>query len=286
MCISAAPATFSATKIYVGEANLNNKYIHVIAYQNAAQSRYAEEPNAMILPFPTKTSMNEQNIINTSLFKSFLSDITNSTKISSRSLSSRSLMDYKDALVFDSGSYTVVLADHVRQIPKALEKVSSDKRPTLPYRLLAGFGKLYPDQPIALCCWKGGVEAEPLLWWYEPKDKDSLFITTMDAHDGNSPNLEAVVETDHIVSIGSSLLKDTYSRMYNRVDYSGHIPGHIKQILPNYVYGARLPQLMKNGDLFIKIADLRSADRANIPEIKRGTDSSNTFAKVAMRGWH
>jgi len=34
----------------------------------------------------------------------------------------------------------------------------------------------------------GYVDAEPLLWWYEPSDEENLFIPTMDAHDGGPPN--------------------------------------------------------------------------------------------------
>jgi hypothetical protein len=290
MCMSTARANFSTTKVYAGEARLDGKYVHVVAYQNNAESQVDWQPNAMVLPFPTNVPMGRDNIINTSSFKGFLQDITNASKLVMKSLGGRrgfsASLGMADALVFESGSYTVILAESVLQIPKALLQVPEDKRPDLSYRFVLGFQKLYPDQPLAICCWKGSVEAEPLLWWYEPKDKGTLFLPTMDAHDGNAPNPEANVSTDHIVSVGSNILGDTYSRKNNRVNYTDKIPSQVKQLLPDYVYGSELPHTMKNGDMFVKTSDLKMGDKFKVPTIKRGMTSNNTHTDLPMYGWH
>jgi hypothetical protein len=289
MCISSARANFNTTKVYSGEAKLDGKYVHVIAYQNNATSQVAWEPNAMILPFPTNVVMDQNNIVDTRSFKGFLQDITDASKILRRTLGSRSIgaisASARDALVFDSGSYTVILAENMSQVPKALTQVSDDKRPILSYRFMMGFQKLYPNQPLAICCWKGSVEAEPLLWWYEPKDKSTLFVPTMDAHDGNAPDVEAVVKTDHIISVGSNLLGATYSRQYNRVNYKSQLSDQARQLLPDYVYGTELPGRMVNGDMFVKVADLKMEDKFKSPTIKRGVSSDNTHTDLQMFGW-
>jgi hypothetical protein len=286
-----APAKFSTTKLYVGEAKKDNKHVHVLAYQNSAQS-LKDEPNAMILPFPTSAPMDERNVINTTSFKNFLEDIGNASKQVTKGMRSLCAAASADALVFDVGSYTVVLAENVKQIPKALERVAKDKRPELSYRMLLNFGKLYPNQPVAVCCWKGYVEAEPLLWWYEPKDKDVLFVPTMDSHDGNSPDLNAEVETDHIVSTGSTLHEVDTRR--NQVLYSDKIPADVRSLLPSHAYGTRLPRTMLNGDMFIKTSEVKNSvsnskdsflTMNQYPTIVRGISSDAIKENLQLNGW-
>lgn len=288
MCICAAPGNFSSTKVYAGEAKLDNKYVHVIAYQNNAESQNQYEPNAMILPFPTKTAMSRANIINTTAFKGFLQDITDATKFQGKMLGTSRGIAVSAAGgvdIFESGSYTVILADNIKMVPGAMSQISEDKRIALSYRFLMGFNKLYADQPVAVCLWKGSVVAEPLLWWYEPKDKATLFVPTMDAHDGNGPDLEANVDTDHIVSVGSNLLEE--SRRYNRVHYKSSLPPVAKQLLPMYVYGTQLPDTLKNGDMFLKVADLKlKGDKYSYPSIKRGVSWDTAHTSLGMFGWH
>lgn len=291
MCICAAPAQLSNTKLYVGEAEYNNKYVHVLAYQNDAASTNKWEPNAMILPFPTNVAMGRDNIINSSSYPDFLKNITDASKIQRRTLGDDSLRSFSFGVaakgfdVFESGSYTVILADSIKHVPEAMSQVADDKRIALQYRFVHGFSKLYPDQPVAVCLWKGSIKPEPLLWWYEPKDKSTLFIPTMDAHDGGAPDLEANVDTDHIISVGSNLLEE--SRRYNRVHYTDSLNPTARQLLPMYVYGTELPGRMKNGDIFVKTADLRmKGEHLRYPTIKRGLSWDNENWEDKMFGWH
>lgn len=286
MCMSVARANFSTTKVYAGEGMAGGRYVHVVAYQNKAESQ-TSEPNAMILPFPTDVPLHRGNVIDTSNFPKFLEDITNASKIQRRSLgfSMSSAMVAKGGVdVFQSGSYSVILADNIKLVPGAMSNIPDDRRIALSYRFLMSFGKLYPDQPVAVCLWKGTVKAEPLLWWYEPKDKGTLFIPTMDSHDGNGPDLEARVETDHIVSVGSNMLND--SRLYHRVHYQDSIPGHARDLLPVYAYGTELPKQMLNGDMFVKTAELSMKDgKFRLPAIRRGASWDNENWEDKMYGW-
>lgn len=283
MCctIGRVAAKLTGTRLYVGEAEKDGKTVHVLAYQNKAESN---GPNAMVLPFPTNTEMSEDNVIDTRQFKHFLQDISNASLRQSKGmrgdrLLSRSAMGSANsvAAVFDVGSYTVVLAEHVGQIPEALTRVKTARRPTVSEAFLEGYDEFYPDQPIAICCWEGNIKSEPLMWWYEPKDKSQLFIPTMDAHDGNAPQLHQQVKTDHIISVGTHNRRGGYE-----VFYQDQIPDAIKSLLPPSVSGTKLPVWMENGDCFVKTADLQPKTLMEDASVilRRGTNYSEP-----MRGW-
>ena len=264
---------------------LGGKLVHVLAYQNKAES---EGPNAMILPFPTKKEMTEDNVIDTRLFKNFLEDISDASKVrtrgfrsdSTRLLSANGGMRRSVAAVFNVGSYTVVLAEHVDQIPEALTRVSRNRRPTVSDEFLEGYGEFYPDMPIAVCCWEGRIKSEPLMWWYEPKNKSEFFIPTMDAHDGRAPQLHQEVKTDHIISVGTSTHRGGNS-VYYRDDRQ--IPDAVRSLLPPTVQGTKLPTWMENGDCFVKTADLKPKTLMEDASVilKRGAKYSEP-----MRGWY
>jgi hypothetical protein len=256
MCCTFGRSTMSKTRIYVGEAERNGETVHVLAYQNVAKSLGA---NAMVLPFPTDVAMSQENVIDTRQFKHFLKDITNASKEMTKGLDAdsfsrgdRRLASAKVAQVFSVGSYTVVLADNVEQIPEALERVPADRRPAVSRSFLNGYAELYPKDPIAVCCWNGAIEAEPLMWWYVPRDRSELFIPTMDAHDGLAPAPGVEVQTDHIISVGSVGPTNGYEVRYSQ----DTIPEAVRDLLPSYVHGHKLPHYLENGDCFVKTSDL------------------------------
>lgn len=300
MCITTARAKLSDTLIYTGSAFKDGKDVHVLAYQNNATSYPGWDklstdpnPNAMVLPFPTSDEMDERNIIDTRSFKSFLKDITNASKMRTRSLGfdSRGMtkgVALNSAKVFSSGSYTVVLAENVNQIPEALERVPENRRPTITERFLVGYGQLYPNQPIAVCCWDGTIQAEPLLWWYTPRDKNSFFIPTMDAHDGNPPKLTEAVQTDHIISVGSANSHNVGH--HYPVLYKDSIPKEAAGLLPTHVYGTKLGSTYKNGDMFVDTNKLSAGSKAyqDLPKAYRGVsfaEASTQGTKFEMFGW-
>ena len=294
MCCTSSPSVMSDTLIYTGLAAREGKRVHVLAYQNVALNKFSG-PNSMILPFPTSEKMTEDNIIDTSSFKHFLRDITNASKIRSMMLgggSSRSLLRgaKSAAKVFDVGSYTVVLADDVWQVSEALERVPENKRPTITEEFLIGYSALYPDQPLAVCCWDGRIEAEPLLWWYEPKNTDHFFIPTMDAHDGNAPKLSETVRADHNLSVGAASDAEVGNQF--RVTYRDKIPADVREMLPNYTYGTKIDYNCKNGDMFVKTDDLAVGNKTwnfdKLPKMVRGSSHRTAFdskEKITMYGW-
>lgn len=261
MCMTLEQAELSSTLIYVGEAIIkDNKYVHILAYQNTAKNK-SDNPNAMVIPFPTTEYMDEENVIDTRACKNFLQNITHATE--QKSLS-RGLYLYDSddiigcagsvAQVFDVGSYTVILANKVTQIPEALKRVPKNKRPVISVKFLIEFNKLYPNQPIAICCWEGYIEAEPLLWWYIPNNKDKFFIPTMDAHDGNGPKKDSSVWVDHIINVGSTIAFHSDFP----ISYENELSDQLKELLPNFAYGVKITGKYKNGDMFINVNELNA----------------------------
>lgn len=288
MTIGKEGAELSNTQIYVGEAVRDDKLVHVLAYQNTAES-YG--PNAMILPFPTSEPMGPNNIIDTRGFGKFLTDIGEATRMRMRSASfSLGSKGFGGpaaagvAQVFDSGSYTVILADHVAQVPEALTRVPADKRPEITTQFLIRFGMMYPKQPVALCCWSGTLKSEPLLWIYEPKNPEVLFVPTMDAHDGGPPDLDAMVQTDHVISAGSRIVEVGSPVNYtDLMKTGGSLPSEFEGLLPSRVRGMKIKRMVKNGDMFISVPELRAADKLFI---KRGAKyTTEGMDQEVMGGW-
>jgi hypothetical protein len=277
-------AELSNTRIYVGDGTFNDKYVHVLAYQNTAISN---GPNAIILPFPTSVSMGQENVIDTRSFPDFLNDITDASKL--LTLGGRGFESLSEGVeVFDVGSYTIVLADNVLLATKAIDCVPQEKRPTISDSFVKGYSELYPNQPVAICCWNGSIKAEPLLWWYKPTNKDVLFIPTMDAHDGNAPNTKAWVKADHIVSVGSNDDSKIANSISRGVKYSDEIPDFVKGLLPNRVLGTQVKGLYANGDMFVKVDSLKKKayKYENLPKVIRGLTVDDTAGSlVTMVGW-
>jgi hypothetical protein len=272
----------SDTLLYSGEGTYNDKYVHVMAYQNSAYN-LSNVANAMILPFPTSQEMNENNIIDTTTFSSFLKNISDATKLHSKMLGGFALnsdkLGSRSFKVFDKGSYTVVLANDLNKIQDALQFVPEHKRPIITDEFLEGYGSLYKDLPVAICCWAGNVKAEPLLWWYEPKDKETFFIPTMDAHDGKAPMPRVTVDTDHIISVGSAVNDLSTSKVY----YNQKIPTSVAGLLPTSVYGTKINFGIPNGDMWI---DVRQP--GHFPLLNRGLfNTREVFARdIRMDGWY
>ena len=272
MCITIAPAELRGTQLYAGEGEVDGKVVHVLAYQNQAESA---GPNAMILPIPAAVMPDERNVIDTRTFASFLGDIHRATEFEGEVC--RGGRWRAAAKVFDVGSYTVVLAKTARAISDALHLVPDDKRPAAGLRLIESFEELYPGWPLAICCWNGKVEAEPLLWWFEPKFPDHLFAPALDAHDGGPPDLDAKVKVDHFVAFGSSI-----SRVGQNVHYShkGPIPPDAQKLLPLAVSGTKIQASLPNGDFW------RSTKSLTGPAVRRAPGSHAPAMDIHLGGWN
>jgi hypothetical protein len=258
MCVTLSRASLKNTILYAAEARVKDKLVHTLGYQNRAQN-LTSGPNAMILPFPASAPMGPDNVLDTSSCTRILKDMSLAIREPSfdrgmtkglRLGSARGTLQ-----VFEAGAYTVVLAEDATDIPSALNQVPAHKRPALNSEIFDAYAKWYPNWSIALCCFSGkeGLEAEPMLWWYEPKDPHSFFAPALDGHDGRVPDLKSYVEVDHTVIFGSCL-----EPVGREVDYRDRdISMRVRPFLASKVVGREIKTRMPNGDFVIPVSELK-----------------------------
>lgn len=247
MCITIDPADLLDTILLAHSTEHEGTHVNVIGYQNQAKNK-SRSPNAMVLPFPSAEPMTQKNCIDMSGHPNLLKRYAGLVRPRARSLT-KSL---RSVQVFDSGSYTVVLAATPTDIPSVIEQVPENKRPRLHPELFDAFATWYPGWPVALCCWDGRIEAEPLLWWYQPRPEfqDRHFLPSLDGHDGRIPNPSAPsVLVDHTLIIGSHRgpsVPDVVVPNAQQIQES--VSSHHTHFFPSHVHGGKIKKQMKNGD--------------------------------------
>lgn len=269
MCLSLHRARLTNTILYAAETHHDGRILHVLGYQNRAENQ-SKGPNAMLLPIPSDADMGPDNMLDTTAAKYILKDYVTSLRATydgmkgfgggrrSRGLSRGAVQ------VFEKGSYTVALAEDAADLPAALERIPENKRPAANDAIFEAYASLYPGWKMALCAWDGTVDAEPLLWQYEPKDLEHLFMPALDAHDGNPPKLGSDVTVDHTLIVGSVVAPP--ARYAVEVRFRDPIPEHLKPFLATHFHGQEFnatissrPEagLMKNGDFVVRVANMR-----------------------------
>lgn len=253
MCCSLEPAELSDTIVSCIETAHpeTSKLIHVAGYQNKATSPGG--PNAMLLPFPSAVPMGPANVVDTTSAKRLLKDYAETLVERTRGFSKGLLSLSADGLdddiqVFEAGSYHIVMAANAAAIPSALRFVPSAKRPRVNQAIFDAYAKFYPSATwqFALCCWNGAVDAEPMMWWYQPNDPDYLFLPGLDAHDGLPPKLGTQVRVDHSLIVGSNIsaVKNA-ERVYFR---DRDMSPALKPYIASSVVGTEAKGAAHNGD--------------------------------------
>lgn len=270
MCCTLEPAKLSKTILYAGDATIDGQYRHVLGYQNRAENMFTG-PNAMILPFPAEGRMGSENVIDTTTAKHVLTDLGEAFERRTRSMTKGFSRNDSDALlgsyveVFDTGDYTVVLADDARDIPQVLHRVSENKRPRINNEVFEAYASWYPKWPIALCCWeaKKAVENQPLMWWYLPKLHHQLFMPGIDGHSGRAPNLKEAAERDHTLIVGTALATTQLLSQGTRVHYRDQgiidASADLKNYLPTHVVGQKVAGMKPNADFYVRSAKAHEA---------------------------
>jgi hypothetical protein len=261
MCITSSQAKLKSTIVYAGVGLEKDQEVHVLAYQNQAQS---EGANAMILPIPAIESLSSENMVDTTGFGPVLTQLAERIRPRYRSLSLGYSLNSASTTLFTKGSYTVLLAENIRKAVEALTKLPEDLRPNLTDSFVDGFENIYPDTQVALCCWKGVLTSEPLLWWYKPKNPDVLFVPTMDAHDGEAPRVGENVHMDHVLLFGSFEPR-TGTNVQDIVNR--YVPYRWRKLFPTRLRGKVAEGLYSpNEDTYLKVSELED----NKPEATKG----------------
>jgi hypothetical protein len=262
MCCTLGPAVLSSTILYGARVIHDDSVVHVLGYQNKASSF---GPNAMILPVPAARKLSQANMLDMQEFPGVLLDYEASYRrpmmLSADSVVGSALRGAKSVEVFSKGSYTVVLAEDALDIMGALERVPADRRIKNPNpKIFEAYSRMYPGWPIAVCCWSGELEPEPLVWWYEPMFKDRLFLPALDAHDGEPPNPRAKVKLDHMLVWGAQHGEQT-------ARFRRPVPETLQPFfVPRFNAMPLKHQQMINGDFWINLSGKGLPERCMPPE--------------------
>lgn len=275
ICVNASEAT--NTHVYVGKGTVEGKDVHVLAYQCHAIVRDKSGKGAMLLPIPSNEELTPDNFIDTTEFPSFLKDISEATKRKTRSMKSLSFgMVSMGAMIVERGTTTYVSARNFAEAAAALGQVREDRRPEFSAEFIEGCSALYTD-PIVIACWAGSVTMDPLLLWYVPSNEKTFRIPTMDAHDGKAPDLFAMVDTDHIVSVSAGKKNGSH------IHYSEEIPDRVRGLLPTRSHGVALKGRFQNGDLFVEVKD--SLEMAEPIIVRSVSEHVPPSVKGELNGW-
>jgi len=267
MCVSAGPAEFSSTIVYVGRRDHpDHGLIHVLGYQNNAIN-LASGPNAMLLHIPT-SELGPGHFISIDRDREVLTRMGQAVG-RGRGVSRTAPMDWMggEVQVFDHDLYTVVVADDPLRIPQALSRVEPRKRPDINAGLLEFYSTVCHDHVMVLCCFDNADirESAPILLWYRPTDPDRLVMPGIDAHTGGPPQLGTPVERDHVLVFGTDAAADDWG---TPMTYPRRLRHKIRAFLPDEVAGFSLSSspdpsgspvphpLTCNGDFAITHADL------------------------------
>lgn len=263
MCLTSEPSRMSNTIVYAAETAIDGTLHHVLAYQNRAASK---GPNAMLLPIPSDKPLGPMASIDMTPYKTVLTEYAEAFQPRRRSMTKgldRDVLLSKPH-VYDVGSYTVVLAQDADAIPSVLAQVRQDRRPRINAALFHDFGRRYPGHHIALCCFNGEIEAEPIAFVYEPINASRLFLPGLDGHDGQAPR-DGQVPRDHTLIWGhpslrermaGNTLRDGSAAYGHRVATTTRMPPDIAQLFPRVVQGTTVRGLTRNGDWHLLIKDL------------------------------
>ncbi|MBL1195816.1 MAG: hypothetical protein HND51_15825 [Chloroflexi bacterium] len=251
MCVCVAPARLSNTIILASAFQNNGTIRHVMGYQNRPQSQSG--PNAMLLPIPAvPNSVSPKDLILTEDFSHILKDMAAAIHPPTRAMpkSFQPQAVSAQAVVFEHGIYTVVLAQNASAIAPALDQVPEDKRPPLNNAVFDAYTEWYPDWAIALCCFNNAdlKEGQPILLTFEPLYPDRLFCPGLDSHTGDVPDLRAAVMVDHTLVLNAPGMERGYP-----VSYRDEIPEELDSILPTEVIGNDFGGSLTNGDWWFEL---------------------------------
>lgn len=298
MCVSSAPAHFSNTILLAAEVAIEEEQFHLLGYQNTMQNLAAEltpaaadwgwsgdadasKPatvgNAMLLPIPAvQGTLGEHSVIDASLCPRILKDMAAAVRPPQTRFRATLGADSfaKNApVVFDTGIYTVVLAEDASDIPAALSRVPERKRPALNQALFDAYASFYPGWYVALCCFDNAEakQADPLLWYYKPQRPEFLFAPALDSHTGGVPDLNAQVKLDHTLVVSSYFMEGGHEVHYT----DGEISPKLRQTLPKRVFGSQFHTTARNGDFVVRVQDLAAGKfdpkRLPPPGVRRAT---------------
>jgi len=199
MCITVNHAALSKTKILSLPLENGN---HFIAYSNSVKNT-SGKPNAMILPVPGETT--HEMFHNTENYKDFLDEIIKKAALNkwegwkSRGFKSKVILS-ADFENFQLGMYNIGLTKDFNDVQTFIQSQPEEKRPEVSESLQNFFKEKYAGWSFVVCLFDNNktIDAQPIAFEYKPFGGNRLiYFPTMDAHDGQAPEVGGMVDVDH-----------------------------------------------------------------------------------------
>jgi hypothetical protein len=198
------PAKIWDSIVYAGEGfhPETHRYIHVLGLQNRVINEF-DRPNAVIVPVPSVGALSRPNLIDTA--PDALSAMSGPLRQMNPALGLLLPRGARGATLVTRGQYGVTFINEPQGAVVALEALPAELRPPHDRSLLAAYARWYPGWPLLLCCWQGRMHADPVVLWYEPRDPKRLFLPTLQALQGGTPQPLATVQRDVTLVVGSTI---------------------------------------------------------------------------------
>ena len=270
MCIVSAEAKLSKTKIL--SMPLDNGR-HLLSYTNKVKN-LSGKVNSMILPVPGKVS--REWFHETTGYNNFLGDIEKQAYVEefrSRGLKSKGISRSLSFDEFKVGFYNVVTTNSIDALKEHLsERVAEAQRPDISDELLDFFKEHYDGWSFVVCIFAGNKEmdAQPIMFEYEPVEFDILYFPMMDSHTGGAPNLKEHVSVDHTLIVDFPGLSE---ERVKKVEFSQDVPEVLKR---RKFVSTKWKKSMINGDMYIDLGELNSKSK----------DASDVFSFFMRKSNH
>lgn len=263
MCITVNRASLSKTKILSLPLENGN---HFIAYSNSVKN-LSGKPNAMILPIPGET--NPSLFHDTTKYKNFMEDIIEKCGLDKYyGILSKSLSRSLSFDQFELGMYTVGLASKFDGVRDFLNSLPEEKRPEVSDSLKNFFQEKYAGWSFAICVFDSDktIDAQPMAFEYKPFVSELIFFPTMDGHDGEAPDMDALVKMDHTFIYEHTGLMEEDKYIFKHI--------HLKDEVPEFLQNRKFRSVSYNskhinGDTFLSVEQMNSLNFDIEPEFKK-----------------
>lgn len=246
MCIVSAKAKLSKTRI-LSMALDNGR--HLLSYSNKVQNLSGQR-NSMILAIPGEVK--EELFYNTTDYNKFLGDIEDQAYLSlenSKGIYYRGSLGMRSKSFnrFEVGMYDIITTKDLNDVVEEVE-ITED--------LMNFFHSHYKDWTFVVCMFSGEKEmdAQPIMFEYEPMYPQWLYFPTMDSHDGQAPDMIHPVDMDHSLMYEYPGLRD---RVVHNMKFTQEVPEILKR--RNYVstkWDDKETEKQLNGDMYLHVPSL------------------------------
>lgn len=256
MCVCLNESDLGTTHILVHSVDHpeTGERVHVTLYQNQPDNLSDDPFGVMILPIPSSAPMSSKNFIDCRGAERTLEEYARYVPSSMPATRGLSFLGGGDFEVFETGSYTVILAKDpsYETVREALQALPEDRRPDVEKsaEIFEFYAKVYRGCHLAVCIWKGTLEAEPIGYWYRPKDPTKFFVPGLDAHTGHVPE-NTDVDVNHVLIVG----QPEGARSGNAERAWRRAPEHLQVWLPKQVTGLKIENdVLDNGDWILPLS--------------------------------